>query len=74
MGMKRPKGHVAESMDRSRSVETHLGPFKGFRAGKRDMPALGVFKGTRVGRNPDRPQKNIVGVTMPMRGAGKGKA
>jgi hypothetical protein len=74
MGMKRPKGKVAESMERSRDVCTGLEAFKGTRAGAKRHgsvdPGWGVFKGTRAGRNPDRPQKDMVGVTMPARNAG----
>ena len=71
MGMKRKAGKTAESMTRSMDVgKDQLGPHKGFRAGVRGGigDALKVFKGTRVGRNPDRSQKDMCGVLKPERG------
>jgi hypothetical protein len=63
------KGGVSSG---SGSVDTHLGVFKGTRAGAKRKgavdPGWGVFKGTRAGRNPDRPINGYVGCTMPARG------
>jgi hypothetical protein len=77
MGKPRPKGKIAESMERSRDVGMdQLGKCKGSRAGEARHgsvdPGWSAFKGTRVGRNPDRSQKDMVGVTKPERGTPSG--